>query len=360
MSTLRETEELTSKSNEDKRKDEGMQITIENEKKTLYENCNTEQKPYKSLAKYLEDESKADSNQINNLHRNIRTENNLKISRKLDFKPALKPEYKNPNISNMLKNTDDFKIENVLEHLNIVAQEFEQAQIEEKLCLYKQGQLIDLAYKISVTTSFDKSDDSKMVFGGMTEKEREIRHVYYKYVSIINKQGRSIKDIYKIDIKKILEIFLLDDKSMYEEIENYLKVNKVSIPDLKRAIFLMNLIEGLDIAQAVEQAKKESKLKRADVKSGNKMQQNYKKLKLRLKYANKSLNSNYETNKINRKEIRKLTYRNNKQAKEIDNLKIELKSYKKSLKKVQTFINKSTKNTEFITEIKTIINKQLN
>ena len=111
MTTLRETEELKSKSNEDKRKDEGMQITIENEKEVLYENCNTQQKPYKSLAKYLEDESNANSFQLNNLHRNIRTENNLKISRKLDFKPALKPEYKNPNISNMLKNTDDFKID---------------------------------------------------------------------------------------------------------------------------------------------------------------------------------------------------------------------------------------------------------
>lgn len=357
MTTLRETEELTSKSNEDKRKEEGMQITIENEKETLYENCNTQQKPYKSLAKYLEDESNANSFQLNNVHRNIRTENNRKIGRKLDFEPALKPEYKNPNISSMLKNTDEFKTENTQELLNIVAQEFEQAQIEEKLCLYKQGQLIDLAYQISVTTSLDKSEDSKMVFGGMTEKEREIRYVYYKYVSIINKQGRSIKDIYKIDIKKILEIFLLDDESMYEDVENYLKVNKVSIPDLKRAIFLMNLIEGLDIAHAVEQAKKESKLKRADIKSGNKMQQNHKKLKLRYKCMNKMLNSNYETNKINKKEIRKLTYRNNKQAKEIDNLKVELKNYKKSLKEVQTFINKTSKNIDFITEIKTIINK---
>ena len=144
---------------------------------------------------------------------------------------------------------------------------------------------------------------------------------------------------------------------MYEDVENYLKVNKVSIPDLKRAIFLMNLIEGLDIAHAVEQAKKESKLKRADIKSGNKMQQNHKKLKLRYKCMNKMLNSNNETNKINKKEIRVLTYRNNKQAKEIDNLKVELKNYKKSLKEVQAFINKTSKNIDFITEIKTIINK---
>lgn len=122
------------------------------------------------------------------------------------------------------------------------------------------------------------------VFAGLTRKEIEERIIYYKYVSVITDQGRSIEDIYEIDVKKIYEIYYLYDETKYEEFENFLKANKVSRAEIKRAVYLMNTVENLSIEKAVEQAKKETKAKKDDIKSGTALERKHKLLKKDLQH----------------------------------------------------------------------------
>ena len=356
-------EHVTNEENRTSITDRNEQVEVTDvEEVTSVNTIDSEYTPEKELAEYLEIEKNPDRFiDLHNYKHDVKVERIFRTIESLKIKPAFVPTYKSQVINDLIENHEETcKKINGDDILNEFVEEAKQIKIDEKKHYYKQGFLFEKATNVPpciMDTDWRRGHD---VFAGLTRKEIEERIIYYKYVSVITDQGRSIEDIYEIDVKKIYEIYYLYDETKYEEFENFLKANKVSRAEIKRAVYLMNTVENLSIEKAVEQAKKETKAKKDDIKSGTALERKHKLLKKRFTALNECFARSSEKYIDGEKTRRKLQLTTNKQAKEIDDLKAKVKNYKKDFRHLQRLVNKNVQNNEIVEELKTIISKNNN
>ncbi len=181
--------------------------------------------------------------------------------------------------------------------------------------------------------------------------EKSIKYAFYVIEAIT--LGRPIEGIFKVPYDKICEITKCKWLYRCEEIEQFVLKNKVGTQYLKRIIQIVNDDNAVNLDAAFEQAKREAKIKREDIKTGNAMQRRHKHLKLKYKRLNEAYDMFLDKYKESEKLRRKFQRRSEKYSALNKELENNIKRLNKELKKLskEKQINDNDKNPLMVMEI---------